>query len=248
MEVESQVPFSSFEDFFNVDMFAAPTTSNQSPLSGLAPSSRSSSSSPRTPPQDIDFFKFYGADELSKQDFFPNATSPFDLLASITSADPFASTSTSISGSAIGPADNASPVFAIDPQLVGTGTPLNNSSPESVEDQSSQDNGDASPIAATSPEELEIPVKVGGKGKNNRRGTVQSGGIVKKAPVIKERSSSAPQSIEENREPDDWRPSPEEYKKMSSKEKRQLRNKISARNFRVRRKGENERSEHSSTF
>ena len=38
-------------------------------------------------------------------------------------------------------------------------------------------------------------------------------------------------------EPDDWRPTPEEYKKMSSKEKRQLRNKISARNFRVRRKG-----------
>jgi len=38
-------------------------------------------------------------------------------------------------------------------------------------------------------------------------------------------------------EPEDWRPSPEEYKKMSSREKRQLRNKISARNFRVRRKG-----------
>jgi hypothetical protein len=38
---------------------------------------------------------------------------------------------------------------------------------------------------------------------------------------------------------DDWRPTMEEYQKMSSKEKRQLRNKISARNFRVRRKGEN---------
>lgn len=35
---------------------------------------------------------------------------------------------------------------------------------------------------------------------------------------------------------DDWRPTMEEYQKMSSKEKRQLRNKISARNFRVRRK------------
>ena len=237
MEVEPQIPFSSFEDFFNVDMFAAPTTTNQSPLSGLAPSSRSSSSSPRTPPHDIDsFFNFYNADEFSKQDLLPNATSPFDLLASLTSADPFASSSRSISGGATDAADDSSPVFAIDPQLVGT--PSNNSSPESVEDQSPQDNGDASSIAATSPEELEIPVKVGGKGKNNRRGTVQSGGIVKKAPVVKERPS-APQSIEENREPDDWRPSPEEYKKMSSKEKRQLRNKISARNFRVRRKGEN---------
>ncbi|KAG8756148.1 hypothetical protein FRC14_003329 [Serendipita sp. 396] len=35
---------------------------------------------------------------------------------------------------------------------------------------------------------------------------------------------------------DDWRPTLEEYQRMSSKEKRQLRNKISARNFRVRRK------------
>ena len=235
MEVESQVPFSSFEDFFNLDMFAAPSTNNQSPLSGLAPSSRSSSSSPRTPPQDFDsLFNIYGADEFSKQDLLTNAPSSFDLLASLTSADPFASSSRSISGSSTDATDNASPVFAIDPQLVGT--PSNNSSPESAEDQSPQDNADASSIAATSPDELEIPVKVGGKGKNNRRGTVQSGGIVKKAPVVKERPS-APQSIEENREPDDWRPSPEEYKKMSSKEKRQLRNKISARNFRVRRKG-----------
>ncbi|CAE7102043.1 unnamed protein product [Rhizoctonia solani] len=37
-----------------------------------------------------------------------------------------------------------------------------------------------------------------------------------------------------SQEPDEWRPTPEEYKKLSSKEKRQLRNKISARNFRVR--------------
>jgi len=233
MEVESQIPFSSFEDFFNVDMFAAPTNNSQSPLSGLAPSSRSSSSSPRTPPQDIDsLFNFYGSDEFSKQDLLANSS--FDLLASLTSTDPFASSSRSISGSAADATDNVSPVFAIDPQLVGT--PSNDPSPESVEDQSPQENGDASSIAATSPEELDVPIKVGGKGKNNRRGTVQSGGIVKKAPVVKERPS-APQSIEENREPDDWRPSPEEYKKMSSKEKRQLRNKISARNFRVRRKG-----------
>ncbi|KAJ3987016.1 hypothetical protein F5890DRAFT_894082 [Lentinula detonsa] len=36
--------------------------------------------------------------------------------------------------------------------------------------------------------------------------------------------------------PADWRPPPEVFARMSSKEKRQLRNKISARNFRVRRK------------
>jgi hypothetical protein len=35
---------------------------------------------------------------------------------------------------------------------------------------------------------------------------------------------------------DDWRPTPDEYQKLTSREKRQLRNKISARNFRNRRK------------
>ena len=77
------------------------------------------------------------------------------------------------------------------------------------------------------------PVKVGGKGKA-RKGTVASGGVAKRTA-----GTSAPKPQEKTKAADeDWRPSPEEYKKMSSKEKRQLRNKISARNFRVRRKGE----------
>jgi len=76
-------------------------------------------------------------------------------------------------------------------------------------------------------------VKVGGKGKS-RKGTVQSGGVQKKATV----SAVVRDKDDPRDDGDDWRPSPEEYKKMSSKEKRQLRNKISARNFRVRRKGE----------
>lgn len=41
---------------------------------------------------------------------------------------------------------------------------------------------------------------------------------------------------EELDDDESWRPSPEEYKKLSSKEKRQLRNKLSARAFRTRRK------------
>ncbi|KAF9066471.1 hypothetical protein BDP27DRAFT_1330577 [Rhodocollybia butyracea] len=53
-------------------------------------------------------------------------------------------------------------------------------------------------------------------------------------------SASSP-SVDGNKDDDDdlpadWRPPPEVFAKMSSKEKRQLRNKISARNFRVRRK------------
>src|SRR5882672_4628197 len=35
----------------------------------------------------------------------------------------------------------------------------------------------------------------------------------------------------------DWRPSPEDLAKMTRKEKRQLSNKLSARNLRIRRKG-----------
>ncbi|KAF8067681.1 hypothetical protein FPV67DRAFT_1149759 [Lyophyllum atratum] len=116
------------------------------------------------------------------------------------------------------------------------------------------------------------PVKVGGHGKA-RKGTVQSGGIVKKSVVAtkdKENSSIpsltpptythpsaftptnlySPKSTGKTADsengkdgdeddddlPQDWRPSPEVFQKMTSKEKRQLRNKISARNFRVRRK------------
>ena len=57
----------SFEDFFNLYTFAAPTTGGRSPLSGFAPSSRSLSNSLRTPPQNIDsLFNFYGADKFSK--------------------------------------------------------------------------------------------------------------------------------------------------------------------------------------
>ena len=144
------------------------------------------------------------------------------------------------------------------------------------------------------------PVKVGGHGKA-RKGTVQSGGIVKKsahigagvkdkentgvqakktqvkgrgsklppsapaslfAPaavptlalpsVVKQPAASLPSPPDQHTSqasehggdddddelPHDWRPSPEVFAKMTSKEKRQLRNKISARNFRVRRKGE----------
>ena len=80
------------------------------------------------------------------------------------------------------------------------------------------------------------PVKVGGKGKS-RKGTVQSGGVVKKTGGKEKEKSPAGILSTTTMDPDDWRPTPEEYKKMSSKEKRQLRNKISARNFRVRRKG-----------
>lgn len=114
------------------------------------------------------------------------------------------------------------PMFAIDPQLVGT--PATSKALSDFGD----DDSDSDDLAAVT------------KPRPNRKGTVMSGGI-KKAPLPEKenkesraKKDAAPLRI---LEPEDWRPSPEEYKKMSSKEKRQLRNKISARNFRVRRKG-----------
>lgn len=70
---------------------------------------------------------------------------------------------------------------------------------------------------------LALPAMFGGvKGKGGKKG----GGL----------SSVVIENDNDRDEDDDWRPSPEEYKKLSSKEKRQLRNKLSARAFRNRRK------------
>jgi hypothetical protein len=106
-------------------------------------------------------------------------------------------------------------MFAIDPQLVGT--PATSKALSDFDDDTDSDDPKPRP---------------------SRRGAVMSGAI-RKAPPDKEKETRARKDAAPLRilEPEDWRPSPEEYKKMSSKEKRQLRNKISARNFRVRRKG-----------
>ncbi|OCF58816.1 hypothetical protein L486_03306 [Kwoniella mangroviensis CBS 10435] len=61
-----------------------------------------------------------------------------------------------------------------------------------------------------------------GKGKGGKKGGGMSSVVRNEDEIIDDDES--------------WRPSPEEYKKLSSKEKRQLRNKLSARAFRTRRK------------
>lgn len=135
---------------------------------------------------------------------------------------------------------------SIDPQLVTTPAQSKSASEfgdadadeENEEDEEGDQDDSLSSIGYDALEQdLSIaPVKVGGRGKANRKGTVQSGGVVKRAGSEKKENKPANMMSTTSNEPDDWRPSPEEYKKMSSKEKRQLRNKISARNFRVRRK------------
>ena len=131
----------------------------------------------------------------------------------------------------------------IDPALVGIPSPDHEFDEHDDEEDEEEEREDTVP-------ETIAPIKVGGKGKG-RKGTVASGGIKKLSLSLsssphsttphpnsgKENANTGGATAAEDRESDDWRPSPEEYKKMSSKEKRQLRNKISARNFRVRRKG-----------
>ena len=128
--------------------------------------------------------------------------------------------------------------LGIDPSLL--------SSPK----DSSPSSSTASTSSPPAPSPIE-PANVGGHGNKARKGTVQSGGVTKKAsssrPAPPKQKASPPAQEQENDDeehdgddediPASWRPAPEVYAKMSSKEKRQLRNKISARNFRMRRKG-----------
>ncbi|KAI0336596.1 hypothetical protein GY45DRAFT_1332714 [Cubamyces sp. BRFM 1775] len=241
----------SFEDFFNMDLLAGP--SNQAPGSGgSSPSSSPSNSfAPLTPPEirpmddfsypSESFFSFSQDDEQSKLSAFavPPATAPgYDFL-SLSSINQMSSPESSGSGSGSGHSPDAvdSPV-GIDPQLVGTPAPSKAASEFDEEEEGEDD--DHFDEMQTIPEDLVIaPLKVGGKGKSNRKGTVREGGIVKRSAAAEKKENAKPAGLMSttSSEPDDWRPSPEEYKKMSSKEKRQLRNKISARNFRVRRKG-----------
>ncbi|KAM6492733.1 hypothetical protein JOM56_012457 [Amanita muscaria] len=189
--------------------------------------------------------------------------------------------------------------LGIDPSLVGTS--VSTSELETIEEESSDEapepNSQQTPKQGQKQDDQRerltltiTPAKVGGYGKA-RKGTVQSGGIVKKsghppgshsrdkensgllsktssqtaaaisanAAALKRAktraTSEAASSVDDAPSPGpsatgstspllfnqddlsiDWRPAPEVLAKMSSKEKRQLRNKISARNFRVRRK------------
>ncbi|KAG1795939.1 uncharacterized protein HD556DRAFT_1361807, partial [Suillus plorans] len=213
------------DDFFNLDVL------NSAPSAFTA---SSSSSSPRSPftfsttnGADDDFFaQFLDTDELTKG---PSLSS-----LSVPSYDFFGATeaTASTSGSSPESIDANTPMFAIDPQLAGT--------PATSNDHSDQD--------SNSDQELELELEPEfAPPKCSRRGAVTSGGIKKSySPSEKDLNSGAGKSKSSKDpaplkilEPEDWRPSPEEYKKMSSREKRQLRNKISARNFRVRRKGQN---------
>jgi hypothetical protein len=121
-----------------------------------------------------------------------------------------------------------SPTFAIDPQLMATPATSKSSSDFGDDDAAK----DEHPREEDDEEDDEEPVTPPpAKHSNKRKSAVLSGGVQKKVHV-----SSVVKTDPYDNASDDWRPTPDEYQKMSSREKRQLRNKISARNFRNRRK------------
>ncbi len=252
-----------------MDLITGPSSGTASSTGGS--SSRSSSSSPPhsfstlppTPPNPFSipdptvasYFNFlddeFSSTKLESLPPPPTTAAPFDFFAPFTASSSSPSLQSSSPHSAIpsgsSPADSQSPL-GIDPQLVGT--PAHPKPPSEFDEDHDDDDDDEdlddhdSPATPDNDLPAIPPLKVGGRGKAARKGTVQSGGIVKRssaastpAPERKDKYQSTGILATTSVEPDDWRPTPEEYKKMSSKEKRQLRNKISARNFRVRRKG-----------
>lgn len=158
--------------------------------------------------------------------------------------------------SAVAPSPNPAFPFTIDPALVATpaiATPSSAIAPTQSDATSAPPAPEAPTVSNTAPrastaasiadddsdldddeDDDDLPPLPRGKkgGARKSTGGVAAGGIVKRTGA----TSCVVRDADSN-DPDDWRPTPEEYKKLSSKEKRQLRNKISARNFRVRRKG-----------
>jgi hypothetical protein len=217
---------SDLSDFVNLDLFtsqASATSNSRDPSPSL--------STPLFSPLPViseqnpsDWFNFSLDDDFVKPDppVPPPVTAvPWDFFS-------FPNDHTDSGGTNAN--GQLSQTFAIDPQLMSSPVapkPLQDFDETQDKAENKREEEDVEEEAVTSP-----TIKVGGKGKS-RKGTVHSGGVQKKATV-----SAVVRDQDDPREDgDDWRPSPEEYKKMSSKEKRQLRNKISARNFRVRRKG-----------
>ncbi|KAG8695714.1 hypothetical protein FRC09_008982 [Ceratobasidium sp. 395] len=145
-------------------------------------------------------------------------------------------------------------------------TPAPLSAPRAMTVDSDDDNSDEDDLAHEEDDEVApLPITSptrSGTGRRPRKNAAAAGGISKRPSRASTPSSVVPSYVHfddpkpvippalgkggvasylngeriGSQEPDEWRPTPEEYKKLSSKEKRQLRNKISARNFRVRRK------------
>ncbi|KAH9019074.1 hypothetical protein EDB85DRAFT_2009753 [Lactarius pseudohatsudake] len=174
---------------------------------------------------DLDSFNFSSPSSGHRSPAFPTIPAIAEPQSELNNACPDSGATSATSA--------FSPAFAIDPQLMAT--PATSKSPSDFGDEDAakdehpieEDDEDDDDEPVTPP-----PIKPSNKGKDRKSG-VLSGGVQKKIHF-----SSVVKTDPYDNPSDDWRPTPDEYQKMSSREKRQLRNKISARNFRNRRKGE----------
>jgi len=241
-------------DFYNIDL---DLLNNLFPSSGNGSSRESSPQHLLTPPQDplLTSFPEVHDDDNTSNNFFSAFQGELKEINDYRTAsaglidlqDPFSSPAGFVMGSAM----NFEMSTMVVPEAAYSFNPQLSRTPSAV-----SDDGESNLVEQHSPpvvekEEAEspilsplVPIKVGGHGKA-RKGTVQSGGVTKAGPSTKPRYKVSKASSDDDEDhdedeyddiPQDLRPSPEAYAKMSSKEKRRLRNKISARNFRVRRK------------
>ncbi|KAJ6475830.1 hypothetical protein C8R47DRAFT_670719 [Mycena vitilis] len=247
-------------DIFHTELFSLPSSGASSSSHSQSSGSRESTPNLQTPPQAVPAASFPeigdgGSPTPSFFNFLDEDVKALDPLAMLSSAPyDFFGTSFPGGGGGGGSMDSSSSaemsaMLGIDPSLVGSPAAASYSDFSDAHSTSPSD-ATSSPMDSTTI----APVKVGGHGKA-RKGTVVGGGIKKSssAAAVKENTSTASTAFmpsttfkprpnkgededDEDDLPADWRPPPEVFQKMSSKEKRQLRNKISARNFRVRRK------------
>ncbi|KAI5888648.1 uncharacterized protein SCHCODRAFT_02637307 [Schizophyllum commune H4-8] len=230
-------------EIFNLDLFAPATQNDSHPSSASNDSSPQSQYShlatpspindplhtfPQTHPGEWDFSSMFGGDQM-KDDIFGSGSAVLSAFEPSPMVD----------------ANYAQPTMGIDPQLMESPTAETDESPEPATAEEQQSSPPEPQPAPKTEEKIMLtiqPVKAAGHG-SKRQGTVASGGITKTrasrkapppSPVVHRAPSPTPSDDMMGEE--DWRPSPEVLAKMSSKEKRQLRNKISARNFRIRRK------------
>ncbi|KAL1704751.1 hypothetical protein EV121DRAFT_270267 [Schizophyllum commune] len=230
-------------EIFNLDLFAPANQNDSHPSSASNDSSPQSQYShlatpspindplhtfPQTHPGEWDFSSMFGGDQM-KDDIFGSGSAVLSAFEPSPMVD----------------ANYAPPTMGIDPQLMESPTAETDESAESATAEEQQPSPPESQPAPKAEEKIMLtiqPVKAAGHG-SKRQGTVASGGITKTrasrkapppSPVVHRAPSPTPSDDMMGEE--DWRPSPEVLAKMSSKEKRQLRNKISARNFRIRRK------------
>lgn len=243
-----------FSDIFHTELFglqqqpssASPSSANLSESSANSPESDSHLLTPPQPippssfptiasdnPLSSDLFDFGIDDDMKvlsdSLSYPPPANVPYPSFDFLSFSGGFGASGAESSSSASKGID-----ICIDPILVDS--PADTSSVNDEDEMAREtDAADAAPT-----EHVTQPVKVAGHGNKGRKGTVQSGSVTKKAPIKEKENAGgkakAKKEVDDDELPADWRPPPEVYAKMSSKEKRQLRNKISARNFRVRRK------------